>query len=58
VIIGTKTFSMDSGGGYYEFMKYLENNGRQYHLEITKRLNDMKSIERLVLTMQRVDDIA
>lgn len=58
VIIGTKTFYYGLGGGYFEFQKYIDNNWKhKFKLEVIKKLNDMKSIERLVLAMRRVNEI-
>ena len=59
VIIGSKTYYYGLGGGYYEFMKFLEkqkDNG--YTLEIAEKLNDLKSIERLVIIMKREDKVS
>ena len=52
VVIGTKTFYYGVGGGYYEFRKYLEGEGG-FTLEVVEKINDMKSIERLILRMKR-----
>ena len=57
VLIGTKTFYYGLGGGYFEYNKFIENKGGQFSLEIIERINDMKSIERLVIKMKRKDDI-
>ncbi len=58
VFIGTKTYYFGLGGGYYEFKKYIEERTRDmpYSLEILEKINDMKSIERLVLVMRRLTE--
>ncbi|CDW82488.1 UNKNOWN [Stylonychia lemnae] len=58
VLIGTKTFYFGLGGGYFEFQKYLDTNWKgKFRLEVVKKLNDMKSIERLILIMKRQTEI-
>lgn len=58
VVIGTKTFYFGLGGGYYEFQKYIDEQWRgKFRLEVVKKLNDMKSIERLILVMKRVSEM-
>eukprot|EP00347_Sterkiella_histriomuscorum_P018480 403345358 len=58
VLIGTKTFYFGLGGGYYEFQKYIEEKwSSKFKVEVIEKLNDMKSIERLILKMRRVSDM-
>jgi len=51
VIIGTKTFYYGLGGGFYEFHQFLR--ATEYLLEEVERLNDSKSIERMILKMRK-----
>jgi hypothetical protein len=54
VVIGTKTFYFGLGGGFFQFKQYLKEQGAsKYCLEVHEKLNDLKSIERMVLFMKR-----
>ncbi|TNV72927.1 hypothetical protein FGO68_gene11241 [Halteria grandinella] len=55
VIIGTKTFYFGLGGGHFEFQRFLSQKKQsgQFHLSVIEKLNDLKSIERMVLLMRR-----
>jgi hypothetical protein len=51
VIIGSKTFYFGLGGGFFEFQKFL--SAGKFTLEVYDKINDMKSIERMILIMRR-----
>jgi len=53
VIVGSKTFYFGFGGGFYDFDQYCKSNFLRFKLScnILKKLNDMKSIERMVVEM-------
>mmetsp|Transcript_23051 Transcript_23051/g.35664 ORF Transcript_23051/g.35664 Transcript_23051/m.35664 type:complete len:83 (+) Transcript_23051:507-755(+) len=53
VLVGTKTFYFGLSGGYFDFEQYLVKNHSTYGLvcKTEEKLNDMKSIERLVVSI-------
>lgn len=53
VIIGTKTFYFGLGGGHFEFQRFLSQRQQSFTLTVIEKLNDLKSIERMVLLMKR-----
>lgn len=53
VIIGSKTFYFGLGGGLYEFQKFLEKIQVSFTLDVIQKLNDERSIERLIIQMKR-----
>jgi len=54
VIAGTKTFYYGLGGGYIELISYLnENPSLGLVCETLHKVNDLKSIERLVLRLYK-----
>lgn len=53
VVIGTKTLYFGLGGGLFEFQQHLLRGGNLFTLEVVEKLNDLKSIERMIIHMTR-----
>ena len=52
VLIGTKTFYYGLGGGFYDFEQFCKNHlSNPMTCTILKKFNDLKSIERLIVSM-------
>ena len=53
-IIGSKTFYFGLGGGLFELQEFLkvENKILQLKCEVNTRLNDLKSIERVICVVK------
>ena len=49
ILLGTKTFYYGIGGGYFDFQQFVEKSQCGLTCKILNKINDMKSIERLVV---------
>ena len=58
VLIGTKTYYYGLGSGFYDYQQFIQENKQKWvtdhgtlQLDTVEKLNDMKSIERLIVKM-------
>ena len=51
VLVGTKTFYYGLGGGQFELIKFLKENHTRLVPQVLMKINDMKSIERVILKL-------